>query len=122
VIEIIRFSKNNFTIAKSVNYVKSNFVTANIISFFKSNFFKLKVSFILHIVQCNVIVLTCNKLFRNKTQATVSTIKNETSKKLPKKWLNFFPDFCSICGPCPFPQLDGISACFDNFLLSKIAI
>jgi hypothetical protein len=27
-----------------------------------------------------------------------------------------------MCCPCPFPELDGISACFDNILPSKIAI
>jgi hypothetical protein len=44
-------------------------------------------------------------------------------KKLPKKKpADFFPDFCSMCCPCPFAQLDGISACFDNILPSKIAI
>jgi hypothetical protein len=43
-------------------------------------------------------------------------------KKLPKKRQIFFPDFFSMCCPCPFPPQDGISARFDNILPSKIAI
>ncbi len=53
---------------------------------------------------------------------TVSTVKTETSKKNCQQKRLFFPDFFSMCCPCPFPQLDGISACFDNILPSKTDI
>jgi hypothetical protein len=54
---------------------------------------------------------------------TVSDVKTETSlKKLPQKTVIFFPDFFPMCCPCPFLQLDGVSLCLDDVLLSKIAI